>query len=133
MNGLFRGISKEVIELIKQIANDNTIWGIPRIHGEMLKLGYDISQATVWRYMPKKNGRSSGQWWKTFLKNHATKIISIDFLTVPTVNYKLLHVLVFLSHERRKIIHFNVTSNPTSEWAAQQLSENSSWVRERFA
>jgi len=88
------------------------VLGIPRIHGEMLKLGYDISQATVWRYMPKKNGRSSGQWWKTFLKNHATGIISIDFLTVPTVNYKLLHVLVFLSHERRKIIHFNVTSNP---------------------
>jgi putative transposase len=113
--------SKKVIELIKQIANDNPMWGIPRIHGEMLKLGYDISQATVWRYVPKKNGSTSGQRWKTFLKNHASEIISIDYFSVPTINFKILHVLVFLSHERRKIIHFNVTSNPTSEWAVQQL------------
>jgi hypothetical protein len=113
--------SKEVIELIKQIANDNQMWGVPRIHGEMLKLGYDISQATVWRYVPKKNGNSNGQRWKTFLKNHASEIISIDYFSVHTINFKILHVLVFLSHQRRKIIHFNVTQNPTSEWAAQQL------------
>jgi hypothetical protein len=113
--------SKEVIKLIKQITNDNLMWGVPRIHGEMLKLGYDISQATVWRYVPKKNGSSSGQRWKTFLKNHASEIISIDYFSVPTINFKILHVLVFLSHERRKIIHFNVTTNPNSEWAVQQL------------
>jgi len=113
--------SKEVIKLIKQIANDNPMWGVPRIHGELLKLGYDISQATVWRYVPKKNGSSNGQRWKTFLKNHASEIISIDYFSVPTINFKILHVLVFLSHHRRKIIHFNVTSNPTSEWASQQL------------
>jgi transposase InsO family protein len=95
--------------------------GVPRIHGELLKLGYDISQAPVWRYVPKKNGNSNGQRWKTFLKNHASEIISIDYFSVPTINFKILHVLVFLSHERRKIIHFNVTSNPTSEWASQQL------------
>jgi len=112
---------REVIKLIKQIANDNLMWGVPRIHGEMLKLGYDISQATVWRYVPKKNGSTNGQRWKTFLKNHASEIISIDYLSVPTINFKILHVLVFLSHERRKIIHFNVTTNPNSEWAVQQL------------
>ena len=113
--------SKEVIELIKQITNDNSMWGIPRIHDEMLKLEYDISQATVWRYVGKKNGSTSGQRWKTFLKNHTSEIISIDYVSIPTINFKILDVLVFLSHERRKIIHFNVTSNPTSEWAVQQL------------
>ena len=97
------------------------MWGIPRIHGEILKLGFDISESTVQRYVPKKNGKTSGQRWKTFLKNHSSEIISIDFLTVPTINFKLLHVLVFLLHERRNIINFNVTANPTSEWAAQQL------------
>jgi hypothetical protein len=109
--------SKEVIELIKQIANDNPMWGIPRIHGEMLKLGYDISQATVWRYVPKKNGSSNSQRWKPFLKNHASEIISIDYFSAPMINFKILLVLVFLSHERRKIIHFNVTANPNLEWA----------------
>jgi hypothetical protein len=112
---------KEVIKLIKQIANDNPMWGVPRIHGELLKLGYDISQATVWRYIPKKNGGTSGQRWKTFLKNHASEIISIDYFSVPTINFKILHVLAFLLHERRKIIHYNVTFHPTSEWAVQQL------------
>jgi transposase InsO family protein len=103
------------------MAEDNPQWGVPRIHGEILKLGFDISESTVMRYIPKKNGRTSGQRWKTFLKNHASEIISIDFLAVPTINYKLLHVLIFLSHERRKIIHFNVTAHPTAEWSTQQL------------
>ena len=71
--------------------------------------------------MPKKNGSTNGQRWKTFLKNHASEIISIDFFCVPTINFKLLHVLVFLSHKRRKIIHYNITAHPTSEWATQQL------------
>ena len=112
-------IPKEQIDLIKQMAEDNPQWGIPRIHGEILKLGFDISESTVMRYVPKKNGKTSGQRWKTFLKNHAAEIISIDFLTVPTISYKLLYVLVFLSNERRKIIHFNVTAHPTAEWSTQ--------------
>ena len=103
------------------MSKENPLWGVPHIHGEMLKLGYDISQATVWRYIPKKNGGTSGQRWKTFLKNHASEIISIDYFSVPTINFKILHVLIFLSHEGRKIIHFNVTTNPNSEWAVQQL------------
>ncbi|MDQ7818053.1 MAG: integrase core domain-containing protein [Melioribacteraceae bacterium] len=103
------------------MANENPLWGIPRIHGEILKLGFYISESTVQRYIPKKTGRTSGQRWKTFLKNHASEIISIDFLTVPSINFMLLYVLVFLSHERRKIIHFNVTAHPNAEWTIQQL------------
>lgn len=114
-------VPTEQIELIKRIANENPMWGVPRIHGEIIKLGYNISQATVWRYTPKDKNNTTGQRWKTFLKNHASEIISIDFFCVPTINFKLLHVLVFLSHGRRKIIHYNSTANPTSEWATQQL------------
>jgi len=103
------------------MASDNPLWGAPRIHGEMLKLGYDISEATVQRYMPKKAPRTTRQHWKTFLKNHSAEIISLDFLVVPTITFELLHVLVFLSHDRRRIIHFNVTEHPTAHWCAQQL------------
>jgi putative transposase len=95
--------------------------GRPRIHGELKKLGFDISESTVQRYMPKKGKRTTGQNWKTFLKNHATEIISLDFLTVPTINFKLIYVLVIIEHHRRKIIHLNVTKNPTVEWILQQL------------
>jgi putative transposase len=87
----------------------------------LLKLGIDISEATVLRYMPKKSRRTTGQQWKTFLRNHSAEIISLDFFTVPTITFRLLYVLVILSHDRRKIIHFNVTDHPTSEWATQQL------------
>jgi len=103
------------------IANDNPMWGVPRIHGEILKPGYDISQATVWRYVPKKDWSTNGQRGKTFLKNHASEIISIDYFSVFTINFKILYVLVFLSHVRRKNSHFNVTANPNSDWAVQQL------------
>ena len=99
------------------MAKHNPLWGVPHIHGEILKLGFDISESTIMRYMPKKNGNSTGQNWNTFLKNHASEIISIDYFCVPTISFKLLHVLIFLSHERRKIIHFNVTANPNLEWA----------------
>ena len=114
-------VPKEQIDIIRRIANENPMWGVPRIHGEIKKLGYNISKATVWRYTPKDKYNKTGQRWKTFLKNHASEIISIDFFCVPTINFKLLHVLVFLSHKRRKIIHYNITANPTSEWATQQL------------
>ncbi|MDP3442430.1 MAG: integrase core domain-containing protein, partial [Ignavibacteria bacterium] len=114
-------VSAEQIQLIRRIANENPMWGVARIHGEILKLGYKVSQATVWRYTPKDRNNRSGQRWKTFLKNHASEIISIDFFTIPTVNFKLLHVLVFLSHGRRKIVHYNITHNPSSEWCSQQI------------
>jgi putative transposase len=114
-------IPQDQIDLIKQMAADNPLWGAPRIHGEMLKLGFDISEATVQRYLPRRPQRTTRQRWKTFLKNHSSEIISLDFFVVPTITFKLVHVLVFLSHHRRKIIHFNVTHHPTSEWATQQL------------
>ncbi|MDP2886980.1 MAG: integrase core domain-containing protein [Ignavibacteria bacterium] len=114
-------IPRDQIALIKQMANDNPLWGAPRIHGEMLKLGFEISEATVQRYMTKKVPRTTRQRWKTFLKNHSAQIVSVDFLVVPTITFKLLYVLVFLSHDRRRIIHFNVTAHPTAQWSAQQL------------
>ncbi|MGE5432951.1 MAG: transposase [Syntrophomonadaceae bacterium] len=120
-NGGRPKIDREVIDLIRQIANDNPLWGVPRIHGELKKLGFNISQSTVQRYMPKRNGRTTGQRWKTFLRNHSKEIISIDFLTVPTINFKLVHVFVVIEHHRRKIIHVNVTKNPTAEWTLQQI------------
>lgn len=109
------------INLIKQMAADNPLWGAPRIHGELLKLGIDISESTVLRYMPKKVPRTTKQHWKTFLNNHSAQIVSVDFLVVPTITFRLLYVLVFLSHDRRRIIHVNVTAYPTAQWCAQQL------------
>jgi len=114
-------IPQEQIDLIKQMAADNPLWGAPRIHGELLKLGVDISETTVQRYMPKKAPRTTKQRWKTFLKNHSSQIVSVDFLVVPTITFRLLYVLIFLSHDRRRIIHFNVTAHPTAHWSAQQL------------
>jgi putative transposase len=114
-------IPQAQIDLIRQMANDNPLWGAPRIHGEMLKLGFDISESTVLRYMPKKAPRTTRQRWKTFLKNHSAQIVSVDFLVVHTITFRLLYVLVFLSHDRRRIIHFNATAHPTAQWSAQQL------------
>src|ERR1035437_3967675 len=114
-------IGREVINLIKQMTNENSSWGAPRIHGELKKLGFDVSESTVLRYMPKRNGRTTGQNWKTFLKYYSKEIISVDFLTVPTINFKLINVLVVIEHHRRKIINFNITKNPTAEWILQQI------------
>jgi len=114
-------IGREVIALIKKMANENPTWGVPRIHGELLKLGINICEATVQRYMPKKGKRNNGQNWKTFLKNHSKEIISIDFHIVPTVNFRLLHVLVVTEHHRRKLLFFNVTRNTTSGRCLQQI------------
>ena len=114
-------IPQAQIDLINRMANQNPLWGAPRIHGELLKLGFDISESTVLRYMPKKAPRTTKQRWKTFLKNHSAQIVSVDFLVVPTITFKLLYVLVFLSHDRRRIVHFNVTGHPTAQWSAQQL------------
>src|ERR1035437_1375329 len=116
-------VSREVIALIKQMANENSEWGAPKIHSELQKLEFDISESTVQRHMPKKEKRTTGQNWMTFLKNHSQEIISIDFLTVPTINFKLLHVLVVIEHHRRKLIYFNITKNPTAEWCIQQNKE----------
>ncbi len=90
MEILSRTIPQAQINLIKQMANENPLWGAPRIHGELLKLGIDLSEATVLRYIPKKPRRTTGQQWKTFLRNHSAEIISLDFFTVPTITFRLL-------------------------------------------
>ena len=110
----------EVIELIRRISRENPTWGAPRIHGELLMLGCYVSEGTVAKYMVKRRGRPT-QNWKTFLKNHLAETAAIDFLTVPTVTFRTLYVFVVLSLDRRRIIHFNVTTRPTAEWTALQL------------
>lgn len=120
-NGGRGKVDIEVRKLIIQLAEENRLWGIPRIHGELLKLGYNISQSTVYRYLQNLRRNQPSQNWKTFLRNHSKEILSMDFFTVPTINFKLLQVLVIIEHHRRRIVHFNVTSHPTSLWTAQQI------------
>ncbi len=110
----------EVIELIRRISVDNPIWGAPRIHGELIMLGYEVSESTVAKYMVKRKGRPT-QNWRTFLENHLGEIVAIDFLTIPTVTFKTLYVFVVLSLDRRRVVHFHVTTRPTSKWTATQI------------
>ncbi len=112
----------DVRALIKKMATANPYWGAPRIHGELLKLGIDISERTVSRLMPKHR-KPPSQTWKAFLNNHLQELVSIDFFTVPTVTFRVLFVLVVLSHHRRRVVHFNVTEHPTALWTGQQIVE----------
>jgi transposase InsO family protein len=112
----------DVRVLIHRMAEANPLWGAPRIHGELLKLGIAISQATVTKYMPRHR-RPPSQTWRTFLANHAGQIMAADFFVVPTVTYRLLFVLVILAHQRRRVVHVAVTAHPTASWTAQQLRE----------
>lgn len=115
-------IDRETRQLVRRMCSANPFWGAPRIHGELLKLGIDISEATVSNYMVRRRGPPS-QGWRTFLQNHSKELISLDFLTVPTSSFKILFVLVILSNDRRRIMHSNVTDHPTAAWTAQQLVE----------
>jgi putative transposase len=116
-------ISAELRDLIRQMNSANPLWGAPRIHGELLKLGITVSQATVSKYMLRPRRRLPSQAWRTFLKNHAGDLMALDFFTVPTATFRVLFVLVVLSHGRRRLVHFNVTQHPTAEWTARQLLE----------
>jgi transposase InsO family protein len=100
----------------------NPLWGAPRIHGELLKLGIKVSEAVVSKYMIRHR-KPPSQGWRTFLENHAKDIIATDFFTVPTASFRVLFVLFILSHDRREILHTNVTESPTAEWAARQVIE----------
>jgi putative transposase len=104
----------------------NPLWGAPRIHGELQKLGIEVSQATVAKYLGRRTGPPS-QSWRTFLANHVADLASIDFFTVPTATFRVLFVFVVLSHDRRRIVHVNVTAHPTAAWTAQQLREAWPW------
>src|SRR5712671_2528823 len=113
-------VSVEVIDLIRRMSLANPGWGAPRIHGELLKLGFELSQATVGKYLVRHR-KPPSQNWRTFLINHMQSLVSADFFVVPTITFRLLFVFVILSHDRRRPIHFAVTANPTAEWTARQL------------
>ena len=115
-------VRAEIRTLIRKMAAANPLWGAPRVHGELLKLGFDISERTVSRLMPKRR-KVPSQTWKTFLANHVGQIVSIDFFTVATIQLRVLFVFVVLAHARRRVVHFNVTEHPTAAWTAQQIIE----------
>jgi transposase InsO family protein len=121
-----RPVPADVRALIRTMSEANTLWGAPRIHGELLKLGIDVSQATVAKYMIRHRQPPS-QTWRTFLRNHMGQIAAADFFVVPTATCRLLFVLVILAHERRRVVHVGVTDHPTAAWTAQQLREAFPW------
>ena len=116
----------EIRRLIREMSIANPLWGAPRIHGELLKLGIDIGQTSVAKYMARRRGPPS-QGWKTFLNNHADGIAAMDLLVVPTISFRLLYGLLIMGHGRRQILWFGVTSHPTAEWMANQLTEACGW------
>ena len=119
-------ITTEVRELIRRISAANPVWGAPRIHGELGKLGINVSETTVAKYMVRHRHPPS-QTWRTFLSNHVRELVSVDFFVVPTATFRLLFVFVILSHDRRRPVHFAVTRHPTAEWTAQQLLQAFPW------
>jgi transposase InsO family protein len=104
----------------------NPLWGAPRIHGELLKLGLDLAQTTVSKYMVRHHKPPSPSW-RALLNNHVKDLVSIDFFTVPTVTFNVLFVFVVLAHDRRRVVHFNVTESPGARWTAQQTVEAFPW------
>jgi transposase InsO family protein len=119
-------VPADVRALIRTMSEANTLWGVPRIHGELLKLGIDASQATVAKFMVRHRQPPS-QTWRTFLRNHIGQIAAADFFVVPTATCRMLFVLVILAHERRRVVHVAVTDHPTAAWTAQQLREAFPW------
>ena len=119
-------VSKEMRELIRRVSGANPLWGTPRIVGELAKLGIEVAKSTVDKYRVR-SPKPSSPTWKAFLKNHVTELVSIDFFIVPTIRFKVLFVLIVLAHSRRKVVHFNVTENPTAEWTGQQIVEAFPW------
>ena len=119
-------VPPDVRTLIRTMSRANPLWGAPRIHGELLKLGLDVAQATVAKYMARPRTPPS-QSWRTFLTNHLQQIAAADFFVVPTATWRLLFVLVILAHERRRVVHVAVTEHPTAAWTAQQLREAFPW------
>src|SRR5512133_2996000 len=115
-------VPRDVRELIRKMSRENPLWGAPRMHGELLKLGIDIGETSVGKYMVRRR-KPPSQTWRTFLENHVKSMVSVDFFTVPTIRFQVLYAFLVLAHDRRRIVHFNVTAHPTAEWTAQQLRE----------
>jgi transposase InsO family protein len=120
------GMNREVRDLIRKMSHANPLWGAPRIHGELLKLGIEVSQATVGRYLPWRP-KVPSPTWRSFLRNHMHDTAAVDMFVVVTARFRLLYALIVLGHERRKIIHFDVTPNPTQGWLARQITEAFPW------
>jgi transposase InsO family protein len=108
------------------MSRDHPLWGAPRIHGELLKLGIDMGETSVGKYMVRGR-KPPSQTWRTFLENHVKAMVSVDFFTVPTIRFQVLYVFLVLAHDRRRILHFGVTAHPTAEWTAPQLREAFPW------
>jgi hypothetical protein len=119
-------VDAEVRALIRRMNRENPLWGAPRIHGELLMLGIEVAESTVSRYMVQRR-RPPSQGWKTFLRNHAAGIASIDLFAVRTISFKLLYGLVILRHARRGLVSTRVTDNPTAEWIAGQVTDAFPW------
>jgi transposase InsO family protein len=119
-------IETDLRALIRRMSVENPLWGAPRIHGELLKLGFEVAQSSVAKYMVKRCGPPS-QGWRTFLRNHAPDIAAMDLFIVPTVSFGLLYALVIVRLDRRELVWINVTANPTAEWIARQITEAFPW------
>src|SRR6202165_3659688 len=119
-------IETQLRALIRLMSMENPLWGAPRIHGELLKLGFEIAQSSVAKYMVKRR-RPHSQGWKTFLHNHAPDIAVMDLFVVPTIGFDLLYGFVIVRLDRRDLVWINVTTNPTAEWAARQITEAFPW------
>jgi transposase InsO family protein len=119
-------IETDLRALIRQMSIENSLWGAPRIHGELLKLGFEVAQSSVAKYMVKRRG-PPGQGWQTFLRNHAPDIAAMDLFVVPTIGFKLLYGFVIIRLDRRAVVWINVTTNPTADWIARQITEAFPW------
>src|SRR5450759_2345960 len=119
-------IDVELRTLIRQMGMENLLWGAPRIHGELLKLGFSVAQSTVATYMVKRRG-SPSQGWRAFLRNHAPDIAAMDLFVVPTIGFKLLYGFGIVRIHRRDLVWINITTNPTAEWVARQITEAFPW------
>src|SRR5215467_2166429 len=119
-------IDAELRVLIQRMSVENPLWGAPRIHGELLKLGFEVAQSSVAKYMVKRQ-RPPSQGWRTFLRNHAPDIAAMDLFVVPTIGFEVLYALVIVRLGRRELIWINVTANPTAEWVVRQITEAFPW------
>ena len=119
-------IETDLRALIRQMSTENLLWGAPRVHGELLKLGFEVAQSSVAKYMVKRRGPTS-QGWRTFLRNHASDVAAMDLFIVPTIGFDLLYAFVIVRLDRRALVWINVTRNPTAEWVARQITEAFPW------
>src|SRR6266511_387857 len=119
-------IETDLRVLIRRMSSENPLWGAPRIHGELLKLGFEVAQSSVAKYMVKRRG-PPGQGWRTFLRNHALEVAAMDLFVVQTISFRMLYGFVIVRLDRRALVWINVTTNPTAEWIARQITEAFPW------